>query len=321
MVTQNPLSRSSSRRRPRKAAGQPKAANRRSPPIRVICAHCGKSLSRSTAYRHELNWNASIDAAIAAANPLPYNYPAASPPSSPFIAHPSSDEDGQSVSSFHSSELEQEGLRRRDVAIRPLGINLAVYTVQADSHSNDDRDDLGYSNADQVDNDVNSNHPGPDDYDHQDDQDIDMQDGEDDANADQDGNLDDWHGLGDADGFGAEGYAAGEMDDDGCDGTANQQGRSVDVEDVRGNVNPDEESPDPSYRGSSATPSGTSSEDTSEVTDEDEFAVRRWSDEEDPKPEQPGVSYHHHPLQPIGTNTEVIVGRDCKWLHSPLMLA
>lgn len=306
MVSQR-TSRSNSRHRRRKAAGQLSPKRRTTPPPRVLCAHCGKWLSRSTAYRHELEWRSLTEATLAAANPLPYDYPLASPPSSPFHAHPSS-----SVSSFNSSELREEGLDIND--LNPF--SYTTFNVVGTDLESDTSDDL---DVDQADNDDDRNtHAANMDGHH----DIEMRDDNDNEEDHQEG----WAGLGEADGFGVQddGFTG---DDDGCDGAtgegdglgdgdAHQASMEEDAErDSTSSDEVDQDSQsDSSYGESSDHDSGTAS--TSEVTDSDEFAVRRWSEEEDPQPQQPGTSYHLPPLEHISTNWEVVIGRNRKQLVS-----
>lgn len=325
MVSQNAPhshSHSPSRRRRRKAAGQPKRRTQ-TPAPRVLCLHCGKTLSRSTAFRHELASRAA--AAIAAANPLPQDYPFASPPSSPFRAHPSS-ENGRSISSFNSTELREEGLHRSHVNNNTLRNTFNNHSAGGDISTDlsDNISDLDNSisedsDVDQANDDDNrSTHATHTNNDNP--PDIEMQDGEDGAGG---GGEDQgvWMGLGEADGFGVQddGFAG---DDDECDGATGEGNGLVDGDALQASIQEDEDEQDGidvEQQGSQVdsdddyeATSGTGTESTSEATDSDDFAVRRWSDEEDPQPQQPGTSRHLPPLQQISTNWEVVVGRDCK---------
>lgn len=323
-----------SRRKPRSRAVQPRPKPQQVPASRVLCAHCGKKLSASAAYRHELIWNSRTAASLAEANPLPHNYPLASPPTSPWRAVPSSDDP---VSPWHTSELSEEGLNHNDLRIG----SLSSTPTRSPIHS---EDDLGNLNDD-LDNPNDNFNPdfadddGAGDMDDEHMQDTNVQTA-DRAISREDQQEEGWRGISDLDGgdwFGFEGdegrgddfrcddgtgdiqmHAADGMDQDGgAEGQVEGSGNADEGEGGGGSGASDDEADDPMYgegtSGShSRTSSGASTETSSEATDSDEFMVRRWSDEEDPPPQQHGFSRHLPPLLPIGANSEVLIGRSRK---------
>lgn len=333
MVSQNPSPSSRHRRRSSARQPQPKAprARKRPPADRVLCAHCGKKLSASTAYRHELDWSAATATSLAEANPLPHQYPLVSPPSSPWRAGPSSD-DGHSVSPFHSSELSEEGLHRSDVHIsslnRVLGGTPDNGATDADIVGNiDDPDDnITHDFADD-----DGAHSGPGTMGDSDMQDVNMEAGDLDHGM-EDQQEEGWGGIGDldeADGFGVEGRISGddfhygddggdslmrvedgqEDENGGADGEEGDDGLNADGD--TDDVDDNDYDPEGTGSGDTLTSSGTNTESSSD-TDSDEFVVRRWSDEEDPPPQQHGYSADLPPLLPIGVNADVVLGRSRK---------